>query len=167
MRLVDMHSIHIHPIDKPPLLLRDLDIIPTHLSLPHLPVSRKSPILKPIAPLPLHPIRAILVLVPKLHGNLVIRESEELFAQAVGLLLRPLGCQEVLDSGGSLQEVGAVAPDAVVGVGFCYGLGVSWSQDMMLGVSFERGWKGCWEVSFTERSRGLELSSLLLELFLR
>jgi hypothetical protein len=162
MRLVDMHSIHIHPIDKPPLLLRDLDIIPTHLSLPHLPVSRKSPVLKPVASLPLHSIRAILILIPELHGNLVVRESEELFAQAVGLLFRPLGCQEVLDSCGSLQEVGAVAPDAVGGVGFGYGLGVSWSQDMMLGVSFESGWKGCWEVSFTERSRDLELSSLSL-----
>jgi hypothetical protein len=167
MRLVDMHSVHIHPIDKPPLLLRDLDIIPTHLSLPHPPVSRKSPVLKPVASLPLRSIRAILILVPKLHGNLVVRESEELFAQAVGLLFRPLGCQEVLDGGGALQEVRAVAPDAVGGVGFGYRLGVSSSQDMMLGVSFERGWKGCWEASFTERSRGLELSSLLLELFLR
>lgn len=136
MRLVDMHSVHIHPIDKPPLLLRDLDIIPTHLSLPHPPVSRKSPVLKPVASLPLHSIRAILILIPELHGNLVVRESEELFAQAVGLLLRPLGCQEVLDSGGSLQEVGAVAPDAVGGVGFGYGLGVPWPQDMMLDVSF-------------------------------
>lgn len=136
MRLVDMHSVHIHPIDKPPLLLRDLDIIPTHLSLPHPPVSRKSPVLKPVASLPLHSIRAILILIPELHGNLVVRESEELFAQAVGLLLHPLGCQEVLDSGGSLQEVGAVAPDAVGGVGFGYGLGVPWPQDMMLDVSF-------------------------------
>ena len=63
--------------------------------------------------------------------------------------------------------MGAVAPDAVGGVGFRYGLGVSLSQDMMLGVSFESGWKGCWEVSFTARSRGLEPFSLLLELFLR
>jgi hypothetical protein len=60
-----------------------------------------------------------------LHGDLVIRESKEFFAQAVGLLFRPLGCQEVFDGGGSLQEVGAVAPDTVGGIGFGYAFGVS------------------------------------------
>jgi hypothetical protein len=144
MSLPNVNSIHIHPVHEPPLLLRNLDIIPTHLSLPHLAISRESPVLKPIAPLPLHSIRAILVLVPELHRDLVVGESEELFAQAVGLFFRPLGCQEVFDGGGALQEVGAVAPDAVGGVGFGYSFGVSLSRGTRLEPFLWRGESRRW-----------------------
>ena len=61
---------------------------------------------------------------PKLHGDFVFSESEEFFAKAIGLLFRPLGSQEVFDGGGSLEEVRAVAPDAVGGIRFGYGLWV-------------------------------------------
>jgi hypothetical protein len=128
----NVNSIHIYPVHKPPLLLRNLDIIPAHLPLPHLAIGGKSPVLKSVAPLPLHSIRAILIFVPELHRYLVVRESKKLFAQTVGLFFRPLGCEEVFDGGGSLEEVAAVAPDAVGGVGFGYGFGISSSRGAVL-----------------------------------
>jgi len=125
MSLPNVDSIHIHPVHKPPIPLLNLDIIPTHLPLPHLAIGRESPVLKPIAPLPFHAVRTILILVPELNSYLVVRESEQLFAQAVRLFSCPLGCQEVLDGGGALQKVRTIAPNAVGGVCFGYGLGVS------------------------------------------
>jgi len=133
MRLVDVHSIYIHPVHKPPLSISNFHIVPTHLPLPHLAISCKSPVLKSIAPLPFHSVRAVLILIPELDSYLVVREREELLAQAVGLLFRPLGCQEVFDGGGALQEVRAIAPDAVGSVGFGYGLGVSLTSGTMSG----------------------------------
>jgi hypothetical protein len=65
MRLINVNIIHIYPIHEPSLFFRNLNIVPTHLSLSHLSISRESPVLKPIAPLPLHSIRAITILVPK------------------------------------------------------------------------------------------------------
>lgn len=102
MRLVNLNSVHIHTVYEPPLSLGNLDIIPAHLPLPHLAISRESPVLEPIAPLPFHFIRTVLVFVPELHGYLVFREREELFAQAVGLFFRPFGGQEIFDGGSSL-----------------------------------------------------------------
>lgn len=86
MFLTNVNSIHIHAVLKPPLLIRYLHIIPTHLTLPHQTVIRKSPVLEtlevisavhpnsnvrshsPICPPPL----AILImpLIPKLNSNL-------------------------------------------------------------------------------------------------
>lgn len=125
MRLGDIHFIDIHSLLEPPLSFLDLDIIPAHLPLTHPTIFRKSPILKTIASLPLHPVTAILVLVPELHGDLVVGESEQLLAQSIGLLLVPLLGQEVDDGFSTGEEAVAVAPDAVGGVGFGDGLRVS------------------------------------------
>ena len=67
----------------------------------------------PITALPLHPIMRILVLIPELHGDLVIGEGEELFAQLVVVLFAPLPDQEVDDLFAAVDEPVAVAPDAV------------------------------------------------------
>lgn len=117
MLLRNSHLIHIfHIICKPPSLLPNKDIIPTHLSLPHNALFIVRPILQAIAPLPLHPVVSILILVPELHGDLVVREGEELLAQTVVLLLVPLGGQELDDLFAAFQEDVAVAPDRVLGV---------------------------------------------------
>lgn len=135
MLLPNHHSININPIPKPPPLLPNLNIVPTHLPLPHPPILSKSPILKPVASLPLHSIVGILILVPELHGNLVVRESEEFLAQAVGFFFLPFRCEEGDDGVCTLEEVGAVAPDGVGGVGFGDGGGISLKFQMMSRVN--------------------------------
>jgi len=127
MLLANVHRIDIYSVNEPSTLnsllrnrnaiaiLPQQDIITTHHSLAHLATVRGiiSPILQPIASLPLHSIVRILILVPKLHGDLVVGEGEDLFAELVGLLLLPLGGQEGVDGGGALGEDAAVAPDGV------------------------------------------------------
>lgn len=131
MLLPNLHSININPVPKPPPLLPNLNIIPTHLPFPHPPILSKSPVLKPIAALPLHPIVGILVLVPELDGNFVVRESEKFLAQAVGFFFFPLRGKEGDYGVCALEEVGAVAPDGVGGVGFGDGGGISLKLKMM------------------------------------
>ena len=127
MPLSNLHTIHIHALLEPPLPFPNLHIIPAHHPLPHPPIRIERPVLQPIAPFPLHPITRILILVPKLHGDLVLGEREQFLPQPVVLLLRPLLCEKGFDSSTPLQEGGPVAPDAGRRVGFRYagrGLGV-------------------------------------------
>lgn len=58
----------------------------------------------------------ILVLVPKLDGDLVVGEGEKFFAEPVVLLLLPLLGQEVFDGGSPGEEDASVTPYAVGGV---------------------------------------------------
>jgi len=96
--------------------LLDLNIVTTHLSLAHLPILCKRPILETITPLPLHPIMRILILVPELDRDLILREREQLLAKSVVLLFLPFLGQKVFDCGGPGKEGVAVSPDAVGGV---------------------------------------------------
>jgi len=66
--LTDINSIDIHAVLEPPLLDRDADVVPAHLSLPHQPVVGESPVLQAVGPPPL----AVLVvpLVPELNCDL-------------------------------------------------------------------------------------------------
>ena len=48
-----------------------------------------------------------------LHGDLVVREREELLTEPVPVLLRPLLCQESDDLLAPLKERVAVAPDRI------------------------------------------------------
>ena len=125
MSLRDIHLINIHALLEPPLGILDLDVVPTHLPLAHSAILRKRPILQPITALPLHTIVAILVLIPELHRDLVIGESEELFAQAIRLLLVPLPCEKVNDGFAAGEEAVAIAPDAVGCVCFGNSRGIS------------------------------------------
>ena len=67
----------------------------------------------------------IMILVPKVHRDLVIRESKQLFAEPVALLVRPFVGQEGADGGGADEEGGAVAPARGWAVGGGDGVGVS------------------------------------------
>ena len=83
------------------------------------------------------PILSIPKLIPKLHRNPLLPPSENFLAQAVVLLARPLGAQEIRDGGGAGEESGAVAPEGCGGVGCGYCLGISF---------FSRGGEGVREV---------------------
>lgn len=117
MFLPNHHLIHIHPVPKPPPRLPNLHIIPTHHPLPHHPVIPIRPILQSITPLPDVSRTPILILVPELHGDFILVEREQLFAQPVVFLPRPFLREEVGDCGVALQEGVSVAPDAGRGVG--------------------------------------------------
>lgn len=121
----NVHLIDIDALLEPPLCLRDLDIVATHLALAHAPILGKGPILQAIAALPLHPVMRVLILVPELHRNFVLREGEQLLAEGVVLFLVPFPGQEFDDVGSPGQEFVAVAPDAVWGVGLRNDLRVS------------------------------------------
>lgn len=83
MLLRDLDSIDIHSILEPALFDRDLNIITAHLPLAHAAIFRESPVFEAITTLPLHSIVAVLILIPELHCNLVVRKSEQLFAQTI------------------------------------------------------------------------------------
>jgi len=118
MRLRDVHRIYIFDIlSEPSLTLLQHHIVPAHLPLPHGAILGKRPVLEPVAAFPLHAVTGILVLVPKLHGDLVVGECEQLLAQAIVLLLGPLCRQKCNDLLAALDEVVTVAPDAVGRVG--------------------------------------------------
>lgn len=119
MLLSDLNLIHIHALPEPPLPLCELDVVPTHHALPHPAVGRKRPVLQPIAPLPLHPVVRVLVLVPELHGDAVVAEGEELLAQLIVALFLPLGREESDDGVRPAEKRRAVAPYGVGGV--CFG----------------------------------------------
>ena len=54
----------------------NLNIVAAHLPLTHLPVFGERPVLKTIAPLPLHTIVGVLELIPELHGDFVISKGK-------------------------------------------------------------------------------------------
>jgi hypothetical protein len=144
MLLRDIDSIDIDSIFEPPLFRRDLNIIPAHLPLSHPAILCKRPVFEAIATLPLHSIMFVLVLVPELDCDLVVRESEQFLAQAVlnrhqhyptGLLqkaspircfLLPLRSQELDNGFGAGQKAATVPPDGVSRVRFSDGGWVSW-----------------------------------------
>lgn len=127
--LPNSNILNIHSIHKPPPLPIPFNpkhhVIPRHHPLPHFTFTIKRPILQPITPLPFHPILCILILVPELHGDAVIGEREQLFAETVGMLLLPFLSQKFDYGVGSCEEGSTVAPDAVRGVSCCYFGGVS------------------------------------------
>lgn len=90
MLLRDVHSVHINTILEPPPFFGNLEVVTTHLPLSHPAILSKRPVLEAITSLPLHLIVRVLVLVPELNSDLVILESEQLFAELVVLLFLPL-----------------------------------------------------------------------------
>lgn len=77
--LTDCDFIHVNTVNKPsPVTIPvrpEKQIVTAHHALAHLPCfSVKCPILQPIAPLPTHPVRCVLVLIPELHGDAIIME---------------------------------------------------------------------------------------------
>jgi len=125
MLIPNLDVVYTLPIHKPPLSLFNYHIIPTHLPLPHAAVGIKSPILETVAPLPLHAIVGVAILVPELGRYLIVVPREQLFAETVVLLFLPFLGQEFYDLGVAGDELVAVAPDAGFCVGFHDLLGVS------------------------------------------
>lgn len=122
----------------------------THLPLPHPPILRKRPVFQPVTPFPFHPIVGVLVLIPELDGDLVVRESEELLSQLVTLLPLPLARQEVDNLLGSGEKLVTVAPDAVGCVCLCHFFGISFrflvstrAGTVRVHEMEGKGW-GCW-----------------------
>lgn len=164
MLLANVNSVHIRDVlREPSLSIRELQVIAGHLTLSHSAIFGKGPVFQAVAPLPLHPIVAIAVLIPELDGDLVVRESKQFLAKAVVVLLVPLGCQELDDSFRALEKAIAVAPDAVRCVRFGYLLGVAKCMERMSGaMEWLSGDK-----RRTECSTCLALSSLWPALSLR
>jgi hypothetical protein len=104
MLLCNGHLIDIDSINEPPLFFLDVDIIPTHLPLAHPPVRSKCPVLQAVAALPLHTICSILELIPELHGDTVLCECEQLFAQLVVMFAVPFIGQKLDDGLMALHE---------------------------------------------------------------
>lgn len=104
-------AIHVDTILVPSLLLGNLDVVSTHLALPHQAIFGKRPVLESVGAPPL--ARLIVPLVPKLHGDLVVGEGEQLLAQAISLLLVPLLGEEFPNGIATDEKLVAVAPDRV------------------------------------------------------
>jgi hypothetical protein len=121
MLLTDLHIVYIDALFVPSFALLKFDVVAAHLALPHSPIFSKRPVLEAITPLPLHPILRILILVPKLNRNLVVRKSKELLAQTVVVLALPFLCEECYNLVTALDEVRADAPYAIGRICFSYG----------------------------------------------
>src|SRR5215469_9651873 len=113
MSLRNRHLIHIYTILEPPILLLQLDVIPTHLTLPHYAILTKCPILKTITSLPLHTVIGILILVPELYCDLVVSERKQFLTQPIILLFLPFGSQHGDDFVMAMDELVTVTPDTV------------------------------------------------------
>jgi len=131
MLRTDVNLIDILTVHEPPLSYTKHNVVARHLSLDHPPILAECPILKAITTLPLALIK-IKELIPELHGNLVVGESKELFAQAVLGLALPFGCQEGYDFICALDKGGAVAPNAVFGICFGYEFWISTSRQELV-----------------------------------
>lgn len=74
----------------------------------------------------------ILILVPELDSDLVVRETKKLFSKLIVMLLLPLLGEELNNLIGSLDEVITISPGGVGCVYFCY---VFWiSSGMLLAI---------------------------------
>ena len=112
MRFGNLHRVYVDALPEPSLGLIDLDVVTTHLSLAHLAVLGKSPIFETITSHPLACL-GVLKLVPELHGDLVIAEGKQFFAETVLLFYRPFLGQELDNIFSPAEEVVSVAPDAI------------------------------------------------------
>jgi len=128
MLLTNLHTIDINPFHEPPLTLLNQNIIRRILPFPHAPISSKRPILKTVGSLPLQPVTRILVLVPKLHSDLVVSEGEQFFSQDIVMFFLPFLREEFYDCIGALQESVPVSPYTVFCVCFGYGYWISTSH---------------------------------------
>jgi hypothetical protein len=68
MLLRDVYSVDINTLLEPPFRIRDLDVVPAHLTLAHPAVCREGPVFKTIGAIPLP--SCIVPFVPELNCNL-------------------------------------------------------------------------------------------------
>lgn len=116
MLLGNFRIVNIDAIDKEPLLLLYFQVITTHHPLAILALGVECPILQTVAALPFHPIRRVLILVPKLNRDLVLCKGEKFLSEAVGFLFIPFLDQEVDNALTPGEKGGAIAPDGICGV---------------------------------------------------
>lgn len=90
MSFRNIHRVDIYTVFEPSLFLQDGHIIAAHHAFAHNARVVKCPILESITSLPLGSVLGILILVPELDGNLVVRKGKKLFAQPILLLSAPL-----------------------------------------------------------------------------
>src|SRR5258706_5562493 len=100
------------------LALLDRKVVDAGDAQPHQAMRVELPILVTVAA---EPVSAVVVrLVGEAHGDAVAMERPELLDQAIVELPVPLARQERLDGLAPLQELGAISPAAVEGIGGCY-----------------------------------------------
>ncbi len=92
----------------------DRQVVDAGLAAAHQPVLVELPVLVAIGPEPVAGIVAVLVL--EAHGNTVVVEGPEFLDQAIVELALPFPGQERDDLGAAGEELGAVAPLAVLGI---------------------------------------------------
>jgi hypothetical protein len=130
--------INIDTILEPSFSIRDLDIISTHLSLPHPSILLESPIFKTITSIPLPSL--IVIFIPKLdcdlgmdkclhcsccqgkrvhtlYTYLVICESKQFLPEPVSIFAGPFLGQKIDDLNMSFEKGVTVAPDGIFRVG--------------------------------------------------
>lgn len=120
MLLTSMYIVHINPICKPsPFTITfrsDQDIISTHHTFAHLSCLIKSPIFQSIAPLQAHSIFHVLELIPKLHSDAIILESEKFLSKSVTTRAFPFRFQERDNRLSPGKELVSNTPDTCWGV---------------------------------------------------
>src|SRR5258708_31821653 len=97
------------------LALHDRKVVDAGDAQPHQAMRVELPILVTVAA---EPVSAVVVrLVGEAHGDAVAMERPELLDQTIAELPVPLARQERLDGLAPLQELGAISPAAVEGIG--------------------------------------------------
>src|SRR3954463_11493147 len=106
-----------------PVALLDRDVVDARLAAAHVALVVELPLLVAVAAPPL--ARGVAALVLEAHGDAIAGERPQVLAQRVVALALPLAGQERDDLGAAREELGAVAPDRVLGVGAGHPLGVA------------------------------------------
>src|SRR2546430_8471102 len=128
------------------VVLGDEDVVDAGLPASHEPVSVEFPELVAVASPPLA-VRVV-AFVLESHGDSVVLEAPEVFAQRVVELALPFRGEECDDLGAAADERVSVAPNGVFGVGKSYAFGVAVFQassaawTFWAAVSVENGGSG-------------------------
>lgn len=117
-------------------VLSNVDVVPAHHPFLHDSIRIKRPMFDPIASFPLHAIKRILILVPKLHSDLVVSEGKKFLTEKVVLLLYPFLLKELDDGGMPSEEVISVAPNGVGGIS---GFDTMWVTELEMSRGFVVG----------------------------
>src|SRR5215470_14605392 len=102
---------------------RDGDVVDAGVALAHQPVGGERPHLVAVAAPPLAGVVVPFIL--EAHGDAVGGEGPQLLPQAIVELLGPFAPQELLDRGAAGEELAAVAPLRILGVGERDALGIA------------------------------------------
>src|ERR1700742_1693851 len=127
--------------EDPPLELRNRDVVDARLAAAHEPVLVKLPQLVAVAAPPL--IIAVAALVLEAHRDPVLMEGPQALTQRVVELALPFLGEKGDDGGPASEELVAIAPHGILGIGAGHALRITGIPRILGGLHLLGGRLGC------------------------